>query len=307
LAPSLPAALDRFRRRPRIETVESFVRELASAFTGDRVTGRASEVAFWWAFTLLPALLVLAAVLGLLGQLVGESTGEQVEDAVVTAVVDFTGSDTNDAVIQVRDLFDQQAAGLLTLGVLLALWSTSRSFTALIYSLDEIDGRADDRGYVQIRAVGFGLAFFTIVAGAITLSMLVVGPLFGRGESVADGLGISPRLVSTTWLWLRVPFAVCVLVAFHATIFWLAPERRTSWRAGLPGAVSAAAAWVVASVGFSVYLGLTSGSSLVVGVLGTALTIMLWLYLLAIGLLLGAEVNAVLRDRRAGHASGGGR
>lgn len=304
---SLPGPIERLRRSPRVATVESFGRDLVTAFSRDRVTGRASEVAFWWAFTLLPAMLVMATVLGLLGEIVGQSTEREVEDAVIEAVVDFTGSENNQAVAQVRHLFDQPATGLLTVGVLLALWSTSRAFTALIYSLDEVGGLHDDRGYVRIRAVGFGLAFITIVAGAVALAMLVVGPLLGRGSDVAEAVGLSAGAVSTAWSWLRVPFALAVLVAFHATILWLAPQRRSTWRAGLPGASCAAAAWVVASVGLGVYLALTSGSSVVVGVLGTALTVMLWLYLLAIGLLLGGEVNAVLRRRGGGHEAVGDR
>lgn len=293
--------LERFRQRPRVASAWSFAGDVATAFTRDRVTGRASEVAFWWVFTLFPALLVLAAVLGFLGQLVGSSASQQVEDALVRVVADFTGSEANEAVAQVRALFDRHGAGLLTFGVLLALWSTSRSFTALIYSLDEVYAVSDSRGHVKIRAVGFGLALLTIVAAAVVaLTMVVVGPFLGRGGDLTSDTGVSAEVLSTIWTWLRVPFAVLALVGFHTTIFWIAPDHRVAWRTSLPGGGCAAGAWVMASVGFSIYLDLAAGSSLVVGVLGGALSVMLWLYLLAIGLLLGGVVNAELGRRGAG-------
>jgi membrane protein len=286
-----------------VARAESFLRALLAAVGRDRVTGRASEVAFWWVFTLFPALLVLAAVLGLLEGIIGASSADQVRDEIVRVVADFTGSGDNEAVDQVRGLFDQRGAGLLTFGVLLALWSTSRSFTALVYTLDEVYGIDEERGYFQIRAVGLAMAVCTIAAGAVVLVLLVVGPLLGWGAELVDEGNASARIVSAGWSWLRLPLAAVVLVAFHTAIFCVAPGGSTPWRYQVPGAVTAAGFWCAASVGFSVYLDLAGGTSLVVGVLGGALTLMLWLYLLAIGLLFGAEVNAVRAARRAGRTA----
>jgi membrane protein len=296
--------LDRLRRAPRVARVLSFGRDLVAAGNRHRVTGRASEVAFWWMFTLFPALLVLASVIGLLDTIVGTTAAQDVRDEIVRVVADFTGSRDNEAVVQVRQLFERGGAGLLTLSALVALWSTSRSFTALIYTLDEVYGVVDRRSYFEIRSIGVAMAACTISAGALVLVLLVVGPLLGWGDDLARDLDISSNLLATAWRWLRLPFAAVVLVAFHVAIFCVAPWRETSWRAELPGAVTASTLWCVASLGFSLYLDVVGGSSLVVGVLGGALSLMLWLYLLAIGMLLGGEVNAVLAGRRARSAEG---
>ena len=79
----------------------------------------------------------------------------------------------------------------------------------------------------------------------------------------------------------------------------MAPNRRASWRWELPGAAFASVLWVIATGLFSLYLdGLSSDSNAVFGAIGTAITLQLWLYLLAIGLVLGAELNGFLAVRR---------
>lgn len=273
----------------------SFAREVAVAASHHRLTGRASEVAFWWVFTLFPALLVLAAVLGLLDQVIGTSAAVDVRDEIIRVVADVTGSRDNEAVVQVRELFGRGGASLLTFGVLVALWSTSRSFTALVYTLDEVYGVEEERGWIEVRALGVLLALGTIAAGAVALALLVVGPLLGRGPSSGEGSDV----LATTWAWLRLPFAAVVLVVFHTTIYRLAPGQSSTWRAQLPGGVATSVAWCVASLGFALYLDVAGGTSFVVGVLGAALTMMLWFYLLAIGMMVGGEVNVVVAARRA--------
>ncbi len=97
----------------------------------------------------------------------------------------------------------------------------------------------------------------------------------------------------------RPLLAAAILVLWGATIYHVAPNRRASWRAEIPGAAFATVLWLVSTVLFSVYLRtLSSDTNAVFGVIGTAITIQLWLYLLAIGLVLGAELNAGLAVRR---------
>ena len=82
----------------------------------------------------------------------------------------------------------------------------------------------------------------------------------------------------------------------------MAPARRLRWIDALPGAVTAAVLWLVASLGFSLYLRVAAGANRVLGTLGGGLIGVLWLYMLALALLVGGELNAVLRrSRRPGH------
>ncbi len=91
-----------------------------------------------------------------------------------------------------------------------------------------------------------------------------------------------------------------MLVGWATLLFSAGALRRSSWRRELPGAVAVAVAWLAASVGLRVFVGLAARSSRVFGVfgvLGGALILLLWLYLLALGLLFGGELNAALGGR----------
>jgi membrane protein len=163
----------------------------------------------------------------------------------------------------------------------------------VVYDLDE------RRSYVGLRAVGLALALGTVLVVAGMLSMLVLGPLLGTGRDVADALGLG-RGFATFWDWVRWPIAVTVMVAWAATVLHVAPNHHTPWRWELPGAVLAAAAWAALSTLLRVYLSVaTARANQVLGTLGGSLIVLLWLYLLAAGLLLGGELNAVLIARYA--------
>ncbi|MEZ5266570.1 MAG: YihY/virulence factor BrkB family protein [Acidimicrobiales bacterium] len=160
-----------------------------------------------------------------------------------------------------------------------------------MYDLDE------HRSFIAQRANALVLAVGSVITGAVILSMLVFGPLLGSGTDIADAVG-SGRTFAVLWTYLRLPFALAVMVAWAATVFHVAPNHRTPWRWDLPGAAVTTALWLLGSFGFRVYLGVAgSGSNAVLGVLGGTLTLLLYVFVLSLSLLLGGEVNALLADR----------
>jgi len=148
----------------------------------------------------------------------------------------------------------------------------------------------------QRRARALALSVVTVIVAAVLLAVVVLGPLLGRGRQVADSLGFGESF-AVVWSVLRVPITGVVLVGWATLLFSAGALRRTSWRRELPGAVAVAVAWLTASVGLRVFVGVAARSSRVFGVLGGALIMLLWLYLLALGLLFGGELNAALGGR----------
>lgn len=283
--------LERLDRWPRVRATADFLVAYGKEFGEDRVSGLSAEVAFWWILSLFPALLVMAAVLGSLDSVVGQEVSADVEQEVLGFVEDFFGGEAQNARSATEAVFSESPAGLLTVGVLLALWSTSKAFLTLIQALDIVYDLEERRGYLRLRLMGMGMGLLTIVIAALTMSMIAVGPLLGKGEELAGDLGLGSWFA---WFWdvLRVPLAGLLAISWIATIYHWAPARETRWRWDLPGAVLALVAWWLASLGFRIYLSFSSDSSFVVGVLGGALVMLLWFWLLAIGLLAGGELNA---------------
>ena len=271
-------------------------RSLAREWREDRVTGLAAEVAFFGILSLFPVLLAVAAALGSLEAIAGGDVAERAQEEVVGFLRDVLTEEAGETVEAVDRLFASSSPGVLTVGVAAALWAASRGFAAVINALDIAYDLDERRGYLRVRAVALGLAVGSVVVVALMLAMLVLGPLLGTGDDVADTVGLGGAF-ATWWDWVRWPTAVVVLIAWAATVFHIAPNHRTPWRWDLPGAVLSATAWALVSVTLRAYLALAAGGNQVFGTLGGALIVLLWLYLLALGLILGGELNAVLAQR----------
>ena len=181
---------------------------------------------------------------------------------------------------------------------MLAFYASSRGFVAVVRALDVAYDHKRHRGWLSTRLVGLGLTIFTLVVAALVMTMVVVGPLLGTGGELADDLGAG-QFFTTAWDWFRWPVVFGVLVAWAATIYHVAPNHQSPWKWELPGALFATVWWLVISLGFRIYLdAASSGANAVFGLLGGALSLMFWLYLLAMGLLAGAELNAVQASGR---------
>ena len=277
-------------------TIRSIVHYLYRQWHDDRVSGLSAEIGFFALLSLFPLLLVLSAALGWFSTLVGSDLATDVEDQLTEWSGDVFGVEgsVTDAV---GSLFESSSTSALTVGVVFTLYTASRGFAAVVRALDVAYGHRSTRGWVGTQVVGLLLAIGSILVGAFTLAGFVIGPLLGQGDFIREGL--LGDTLSSLWTWIRYPVAMTILVVWAATIFHVAPNRRASWRWELPGALFAAVLWVLATLIFSVYLAaLSSDSNAVYGAIGTAITIQLWLYLLAIGLVLGAELNGFLAVRR---------
>jgi membrane protein len=273
-------------------------RELLDEWSKDRVGGLAAEIAFFSLLGFFPAVVALAAALGSADALIGESTAADIETWLVDRMVDVFGGD-NSLEETVRELFEGGNGGALTVGALIAVYAASRGFTAVVRALDVAYDHDHLRGWLSTRLVGLGLTLVTVLVAAVVLTMIVVGPLLGEGNELASDLGIS-SVFGTLWDWLRWPLVFLVLVVWAATVYHVAPNHTSPWRSELPGALVAAVWWSVVSLGFSSYLAVaSSGANAIFGLLGGAISLLFWLYLMSMGLLLGAEINS-LRAVRLG-------
>jgi membrane protein len=267
-----------------------------------RVGGLSAEIAFFGLLGLFPAVLVFAAALGSLDVVIGAGAAADTEQWLLDRVVETFGRD-NTLRQTIEELFDRSNAGLITAGVALTLYASSRGFTAVVGALDVTYGHEYRRNWISTRVMGFVLTLFTLMVAALVAAMVVVGPLLGGGEELAERLGAGSAF-TTLWDWFRWPVVFVVVICWGTSVYHFAPRRRTPWRTDLPGAAVATVWWLAVSLGFRVYLdAASSGVNAVFGLLGGALSLLIWLYLLAMGLLVGAEINHLLNSRRGLHTA----
>ncbi len=262
----------------------------------DRMLGLAGENAFMAFLTIFPILLVVAAVFGQLSLVIGQDRATDVENSVLRFLRDLLTDSASPAIKTAQDLF-ATSGNTLTLALVLALGSLAQAFASVINTVTLVYDVHDTRGWWHRRALGMLVGAFSILMAVVVVTLVVVGPLFAASDIVVS-VGLD-REYAAVWSYARWPIAIVALILWATTMFHICPDRAGPWRRGLPGGLLTAVMWLGASVGFNLYLDVALNTSPVLGALGGGLILMTWLYLLCLGLLAGAELNAVLLARRA--------
>ena len=271
-------------------------RALFNGISRDRVGGLSAEIAFFALLSFFPTLIVLAALLGSMDAIISASAAQDIEDWIVEQIVRVFGGD-NTLEGTVNDLFEGSSAGALTIGAVLAVYASTRGFIAVVGALDIAYDHDHTRGWISTRLVGFGITLMSLIFAVVVMVAMAVGPLLGEGERLSETLGVSAHYVNL-WNWLRWPVVFLVMIGWATIVYHVAPNHRAPWKIEFPGALLAAVWWSVVSLGFSTYLSIVaSGANAVFGFLGGALSLLFWLYLIAMGLLVGAEVNSLFATR----------
>lgn len=196
---------------------------------------------------------------------------------------------------------EARRAGLLSFGLIATLWGSSRGFGILVKGVNRAyDVEDERRGWLVRRLMGLAIAVALLIflAGGVLVGVFgvqLLNPLLAR-----VGLGSVPEAVLDIIRW---PVAMLFLGAGLAVLYYLAPARRPRWRWTSPGSGLAVASLLGLSFLLSVLLeqDFFEISWLTYSAFGATLVILLWMFLAALLVLLGAELNAVL-DRRLDEA-----
>jgi membrane protein len=186
---------------------------------------------------------------------------------------------------------EQAGGGLLSFGIVLSLWSVSAVVFALTEALNTAYGVEETRS--RRKRFAFALVFGPLLALALIVAccLMLIGPRVAGGLAGLAGLDEAGVAL---WAWLRFPVALVLLAAVLSVVYRFVPDTDRSFWSGTPGALFAVIAWAIASLGFSFYLANFADRGLTYGSLGTAIGLLVYLYLSASVVLLGAEINAAV-------------
>lgn len=260
-----------------------------------RVTSLAAEVAFFALLALPPLVLALAASAAWLSTLVTSQLA--LERAVRDFLIPFLTEDVVRKVIipTLRDALNTPRYDVISIGFVFSLWSGSRALHVYVDTISIMYGLAGGRGVVRSRLLSFAMYVGALLLGAVLFPLILVGPGLIR-ELTHDHL---PWLMNLYW-----PVVAVLGVLTMAWLFHLATPVRTAWWRNLAGALLGMVFWVLASSLMRLFLTVslspapTSTRALsIYGPLTTPIVLLLWLYLLALGVLVGAALNAAI-DRR---------
>jgi membrane protein len=208
--------------------------------------------------------------------------------------------------LQVKEWLIAQLRGrpggaVLSVGALTAIWATATGIRMLRRALHRAYGVPEMRP-VWKRIVFSVLAVPVFaLAGVVALGLLVV-----TSRTLMRGAGLMALDVTivAVWDWLRVPVALMLLTGMLSAVYRVAAGDHPPLRRLLPGAALAAALWALVSVAFPWALATVLHYGVTYGSFSAAIVVLVYLYLLAAAVLLGAEVNATFESRPTNAARG---
>ncbi|MDN4175372.1 YihY/virulence factor BrkB family protein [Nocardioides sp. SOB77] len=251
-----------------------------------RVTGLAAEGAFFAVLSVPPLIFALA---GAIGYVTDRFSPAQVED-VRQAVVDLSSRLLTDRAVDgvivptMNDVLRGGRFDVISLGFVLALWSGSRALNVFVDTITIMHGLGGHRGIIKTRALSFVLYVLALVTGVFSIPLMVAGPSLVR-DALPDSFDF---LLAFYW-----PAVSIVCICFLATLYHVSVPVRTNWSFNLPGATFSLVAWILGSYVLRWVLTVTAADSKsIYGPLAAPIAVLLWLYIVAIAVLIGAAVNA---------------
>ena len=253
--------------------------------TSDQILMVAASCAFYATLALFPAMSVLISLYGLLfDPATIEPQLAAVRDVLPAAVFQLVSQ-------RLHDLVTQPAATLswgLVLGVLIALWSAAAGTKALIYALNVAYEEEEKRGLIRFNLTALFFTLCGVMGVAVSLALIVALPPLLQLDALGTLGRIAARVVSYALL------LGCVVVGL-ALLYRFAPSRHEAhWHWISPGSALAALLWLAASILFSLYVSNFASYDATYGSLGAVAVLMLWFYISALVVILGAELNAEL-------------
>ncbi|SDJ11561.1 YihY/virulence factor BrkB family protein [Natribacillus halophilus] len=243
----------------------------------------AAQMAYYFLLALFPLLIVLLGILNFLP--VGTAdVMDLISPYVPEELLSFIA-------VNLSTILDVRNAEALSISTLATIWITLMGAFAVIRSVNRAY-QLPEPTLKRMILVGFVLVFTLLFAVIISLLL----PVFGEpiGEFVFHILGLGD-IMTAIWSVSRWGISFLVVGIVLLILYIIVPSQRMSWRDTWPGALFATVGWQAASLGFS-YFNQWNDYTLIYGALGTIIGLMVWFFLTAFMILLGAQLNALLMD-----------
>ena len=261
-------------------------------FSKDQCPDAAAGLTYYAVLSLFPALLALVSLLGLFGD-AGKTTS-----AILDIVQQFAPGPGVDAMRQpIEELTRSNAAGFaLVFGILVALWSASGYTTAFSRAMNRVYEVDEGRGFVKLRGTMLAVTIVAVLGAALVAAMLVLsGPV---AEAIGGAIGLSEAFL-TVWNIAKWPVLIVIVVAIIAVLYYFTPNvKQPKFRWMSPGSLIALVIFGLASLGFGFYVANFSNYNKTYGTLAGVIIMLLWLWILNMSLLFGAEFDAEMERGR---------
>lgn len=265
------------------------VKNLVFRFQDDEVLALASQLAYSLIFSFFPFLIFLMTLVGYspisseevlsgLNKILPYTTLELIKNTIVEVVETKNGH-------------------LLSLSLIITLWTSAGGFNAVIRGLNKAYDEAEHRSIFKVQLIAILCTLGVALVIIITILLLVFGQTLGR--LLAIRLGLSYQF-QVTWNVVRYIIILLSTIFIFASLYHYTPCRRLTWGEVIPGAIFSTMGLVLVSMGFAFYVNNFGNYSRIYGSIGAVIVLLTWLFLLAIIIIMGGEINATLAFDREG-------
>lgn len=253
----------------------------------DDASGLSAQLSYYFMLSLFPMLLFLLSIVPVVGvkqSTIRDMIKDHVPPAYASQVADIIG-----------DIMSNASGSILSVGLILALWSASNGMTALMNSFNVAYDVEDSRNFIvsKLFSVLFTLAMIIVMPVALVL------PTFGQqiGDLLFGPLGLGEQV---KWVFDTIRYVLPVIVVLIAfmVLYTLAPNVKIKLMSVIPGSIFATIVFLAGSYLFGIYISNFSNYSKTYGSIAGIIILMLWLYITGFIIIIGAEINAIFHQRK---------
>ncbi len=261
------------------------VRQVAAGVSKNGLTGYSAQLAYYFFLSLFPLLLFLATLLAYLpahhrSQTIMSILGKILPAQALTLVKG-----------NFEDLVHTHHSGLLSFGVAFALYSASNAITAISAGMNQAYGVREERPYWRVLLMAVLLVLALALVLMIAFAIFFLGPI--AADAVAGRLGFHPLPIVLDII--RWPILLLAVILATALLYYFTPNVRQEWRWLTPGSLFAVFGWITTSLLFAFYVNNFGSYNKTYGSIGAVIVLLTWMYLDGLVLLVGGQINSVIK------------
>lgn len=253
----------------------------------DDAAGLSAQLAYYFLLSLFPMLIFLLTLVPLF----------KVSPETITNMIakNAPGDAANMITDVISDVMNNANGGLLSFGLIAALWSASNGMTALMNAFNVSYEVEDARNPIVSKLLSVLFTVVMVLVFGVTLAL----PVFGEqiGNYLFGQFGLESQF---KWIFSLVKVALPLIVTFivFTTLYAIAPNIKLQFKSVIPGALFATIAWIGASFLFGYYVSNFGNYSKTYGSIGGIIVLMLWLYLTGFIIIIGSQINAIIHEKK---------
>jgi membrane protein len=284
------SAQPRTKQKPKIDYKE-VARATMKEFSQDDCSGLAAESAYHILFSIFPLAIFGASMSAIINSIFGLDLFGKIMSALTSRLPSDAATALSGPLAKV---LSNQSGGLLSFGILTALWSGSAAVSTFIKALNRAYDVEETRPFWRRKGTEILLTLFVGIVAAAAFIFIVFGGKLG--DAIAKHIGAG-HIFTIVWNILRWPLILAFISLALAVLYWVGPNIKQKFQWISPGAILATIVWILAIGAFGLYVSKFGSYNKTYGTLGGIIVLLLVFYISSLVIMLGGQLNSELAKR----------